>query len=366
MAKHLARASGDNGHRFNAQAFVDEATNALETMELKERAAHITHTLENHLPPDFPNAASILVDSLETERNRGTGEFVSAGTDDGIGGWAVMSMADYVARYGQDHVPLSLETLKTMTSRFSSEFAIRPFLQNHQKLTLKTISKWVEDDLDHVRRLVSEGTRPRLPWGMQLKAFITDPTPVLKLLERLKDDPSEYVRRSVANNLNDISKDHPDLIANLATDWMKDASTDRQRLIRHALRSLIKASHPVAFKALGYAPAKVSLKNLNVLTPQVVLGEALEFEAELCSNTTSRQPLIIDYVVHHVRAGGKTTPKVFKWKTVTLKGQDTLRATRRHPIKPITTRRYYSGLHRVEVMINGITLGGQDFVLKVK
>jgi len=283
----------------------------------------------------------------------------------GIKGWAVMAMAEFVARRGQnpEHVALSLDVLKDMTSRFSSEFAVRPFLANHRELTLKTFSRWTTDENEHVRRLVSEGTRPRLPWGMRLKAFVADPSPVVRLLEVLKDDPSEYVRRSVANNLNDIAKNHPDLVANIAQNWMADASADRKRLIRHGLRTLIKAGNAKALQALGYAPAQIKVKRFALTTPEIVLGEALCFELEIASTAISNQPLVIDYAVHHMRANGHTTAKVFKWKTVQLDAEASLNATKRHPIKPITTRRYYPGPHRVEVLINGKGIASADFQL---
>lgn len=274
-----------------------------------------------------------------------------------------MPMADYVALHGQAHVELSLNALKDMTSRFSSEFAIRPFLHHHQDRTLDIIAAWIDDKNEHVRRLVSEGTRPRLPWGMRLKSFVEDPKPVLALLEELKDDPSEYVRRSVANNLNDIAKDHGDHVATIAMAWMSDASPDRKRLVRHALRTLIKSGHPMALKALGYGPPKIELETFDIITPRVELGAAVEFAVKLRSRSQSDQPLIIDYAVHHKRADGTTSPKVFKWKTVSLLAGETLAITRRHAIKPITTRRYYSGLHHVEILVNGKGLGREDFHL---
>ena len=200
---------------------------------------------------------------------------------------------------------------------------------------------------------------------MRLARFVKDPAPVVELLETLKDDPSEYVRRSVANNLNDIAKDHADLVAEIARKWLKDAPAERRRMVRHGLRSLIKAGHPEALQALGYGPAKVELLRFRVLTPEIRMGGAVEFEIELASTARSDQPLIIDYAVHHMRAGGKTTAKVFKWKTVTLNSGETLHATRRHAFKPITTRRYYPGRHRVEILINGEVLGGADFDLRL-
>lgn len=339
MAAHLTHTAKATAYSFDAKGFVAFCLDGLEDLELKERSARLTDGLERHLPQDFITATDLLVASLNPEEDK----IDPPAIERGIKGWAVMAMADYVARHGQGHVKPSLEALKHMTSRFTSEFAIRPFLHNHPELTLKTLARWAKDNDHHVRRLVSEGSRPRLPWGMQLKGFVADPSPVVRLLETLKDDPSEYVRRSVANNLNDISKDHPDRVGEIAAIWLKDASSDRQRLVRHGLRTLIKAGHPGALNALGYTAPKVDLDLFEVITPKVKLGEALEFNITLSSRSQSDQPLIIDYAVHHMRANGQTTPKVFKWKTITLQRDNTLQASRRHLFKPISTRRITQG-----------------------
>jgi len=198
---------------------------------------------------------------------------------------------------------------------------------------------------------------------MRLHAFSADPSKVVSLLEALKNDPSEYVRRSVAYNLNDISKDHPDLVAEIAHNWMIDASAERQRLVRHGLRTLIKSGHVNALQALGYGPAQIEVKDFSLSATQVHLGEALNFHIEIKSTSKSHQPLVIDYAVHHMRANGKTAPKVFKWKTVRLNAEAALTAAKRHVIKPITTRRYYPGHHRVEALINGESVAGADFEL---
>jgi 3-methyladenine DNA glycosylase AlkC len=360
MAGHFMRVNSG----FDEEGFSTFATNGLDDLALKERSARITDALERVLPDDFSTAAKILVASLEPATDLSIGETEGGVTERGIRGWPIMPMAEYIARHGQGHVKLSLDALRDMTSRFSSEFAIRSFLQNHQDITLTTLAGWTRDQNEHVRRLVSEGTRPRLPWGVRLTQFVQDPAPVVELLEDLKDDPSEYVRRSVANNLNDIAKDHPDLVADIARMWLKDAPAERQHLVRHGLRSLIKAGHPGALRSLGYGPAIVELLRFELRAREVKMGGVVEFEIEISSTAKSDQPLIIDYAVHHMRAGGTITAKVFKWKTLTLKSGETLRGTRRHAFKLITTRRYYPGRHRVEIQVNGNTLGGADFELQ--
>ena len=359
MAHHLVRVTAD----FDGEGFIALAINDLDNLELKQRSSQITKSLKQFLPEDFPRAVKILVSSLDPITNFSISEMEHGSTPDGIRGWPVMAMADYVAWHGQNHLELSLDALREMTMRSSSELAIRHFIQNYETRVMEVLSTWVNDQNYHVRRLVSEGTRPRLPWAMQLPEFIKDPSSVLPLLERLKDDNEEYVRRSVANNLNDIAKDHPDVVADIAKKWMVDTTPERKKLIRHALRTLIKSGHPGALKALGYGPPNVTVSHFDVLTKEVTLGNALEFELEIASNSTADQPLVIDYVIHHRRANGKTTPKVFKWKNITLKAGAKNFGIKRHAIRPITTRRYYAGQHRIEISINGQVFCGKGFFL---
>ncbi|MCK5924026.1 MAG: DNA alkylation repair protein, partial [Methylococcales bacterium] len=261
------------------------------------------------------------------------------------------------------HFDLSMSVLKEMTKRFSSEFDVRVFLNDDPKRALSTMNKWVRDPDLHVRRLVSEGTRPRLPWATQLPAFIEDPGPVLLLLEQLRDDKEEYVRRSVANNLNDIARDHPDVVAQVARDWLKGASPERKKLVRHGCRTLIKQGHRKTLSALGYGAPAVQLEYMNVLSPKVIFGGALLFELSLISTRKRLQPLIIDYAIHHRKANGSLTRKVFKWKVVELELQQRLTASRKHSIRKITTRVYYPGGHRIEIMVNGDSICTGDFEL---
>ncbi|MEE8058465.1 MAG: hypothetical protein V3T17_11615 [Pseudomonadales bacterium] len=186
---------------------------------------------------------------------------------------------------------------------------------------------------------------------------------MLELLEQLKDDNKEYVRRSVANNLNDIAKDHPDVVAEIAAQWMKGASKERKKLIRHACRTLLKNGHRKTLKVLGFNPPIIQQASIDILTPEVVFGDALQFTLSLCSDSNQDQSLMIDYIVHHQKANGKTSPKVFKWRTTTLSAKKTLTLAKKHTIKKITTRVYYSGLHMVEIMVNGVSMGKVDFQL---
>ncbi len=357
MGDHFLKAWPD----FNREGFVRSATNNLEALELKTRSEQITQSMRDYLPDDYLQAGKIILASLTPEDGSDLSN-IPVNTK-GISGWAVMPMAHYVGLHGMAYFEFSMTLFKEMTIRSSSEFGIRFFLIEKQKETLAVLMKWTKHKNEHVRRLVSEGSRPRLPWAMQLPAFRKNPERILPLLEALKDDSSEYVRRSVANNLNDIAKDHPDRVAEIAGEWLKGASKNRQRLVRHACRTLIKQGHAATLKALGYGPAKVKLDNLNLKTPTVNFGDALVFEIALSSETTEDQALIIDYIIHHQKANGKTSAKVFKWKTLTLRTETTHHATKKHPFKQITTRVYYPGLHRIEILVNGEIQGGTDFEL---
>ncbi len=358
MAAHLT----DRDPDFDAGRFVSLATDGLEDLELKQRSDHILAALEQTLPSDFTRATQVLLDVLHPE----DGVDLSGQSMDerGVRGWAVMPMADYVARHGLHDFDFSMQALREMTKRASSEFAVRPFLAHDSDRALRHVNAWAQDDSYHVRRLASEGTRPRLPWGMRLTAFVKDPSPILPVLETLKDDPEDYVRRSVANNLNDIAKDHPDLVAGIARDWLTGSpGKQRQRLVRHACRSLVKAGHQPTLSALGYRQPHVTLKRLRFDSRRVEFGQHLVISADLQSDSDDEQELIIDYVVHHRRANGSTSPKVFKWKTVRLPARSTLSLEKRHAFKPITTRTYHAGQHAIEVQVNGDSVGRAEFEL---
>jgi len=367
MAEHFQK----HWAAFDADGFSSSASKDLESLELKQRSEHIMQAMDNYLPDDFNHAGEIMLACLSPASPRPENPSPTTGNDffgdrideKGIAGWAIMPMAHYVGLRGHHHFDLSMTLLKEMTKRWSSEFGIRFFLLAAPEQTLAVLKTWTTDTNKHVRRLVSEGTRPRLPWAMRLPPFINNPAPVIELLELLKDDNDEYVRRSVANNLNDIAKDHPDIVADIAAAWMQDASPERKKIIRHACRTLIKQGNTKVLKTLGYEPADIQPVHIDVATPEVLFGTTLQFSISIISNTHHSQALMIDYIIHHQKANGKISPKVFKWSTRSLAAKATITLTKKHPIKAITTRVYYPGLHRVEVMINGISMETAGFQL---
>lgn len=357
MADHFARV----WPAFDRDGFMSAASIRLEKLELKQRSAQITAAMADFLPDDFRKSSAIILASLAPIAGVNIGNTkVNA---NGIDGWAVMPMSDYVGLFGGDHFDIAMSLQKEMTRRSSSEFGIRYLILKDPERALATMATWTDHADHHVRRLVSEGSRPRLPWGMRLPVFVADPMPLLPLLEVLKDDESEYVRRSVANNLNDIAKDHSNIVARLADKWLHKADKNRRKLVKHACRSLIKQGHKETLAALGFGPPKLELEYFKITTPVVNFGEPLLFELGLTSTSKQSQPLIIDYAIHHRKANGNTTPKVFKWKTITLSQKESHAAIRKHPLRKITTRVYYPGTHRVEVLINGVSFGGGEFEL---
>ncbi len=344
---------------FERKAFEDPIHKALEDLELKQRAQLIADHVHLALPDNHKARARVLRAMLHAAN-------VDQQSDEhGIGGWGVFPLTMVVGQHGLDDFEGSLSLLKEMTSRFSSEFGVRYFLLADQDRALSIMLGWIDDPNRHVRRLVSEGTRPRLPWAMQLPRLIDDPAPVLPILEALRDDKEEYVRRSVANHLNDIAKDHPDLTAQLARDWMQGADKSREKLIRHACRTLIKQGHPIVLKTFGYGEPELLLDTLSIETKTVELGGALTFSVHLRSISDISQRLLIDYLVHFRKANDKLASKVFKWKNVLLQPGERLPLKRSHSIRRITTRRYYNGQHALSLRINGQDFGFAEFNLIV-
>lgn len=358
VAKALAQAlpSAD------VRSFRRRALEGLEPLEMKARAAHVAAALSAVLPDDFDRAATVLCAMLAEPAT--TDEIPSQeAVRTGLAGWAVWPLTMVIEELGRDHPERALLALREMTQRFTSEFAVRGFLRDHPKKTLSLFRKWTRDPNPHVRRWVSEGSRPRLPWGIRLESFVADPSPTIPLLVALRDDESPYVRRSVANHLNDITKDHPELFADLLHEWLLDAPESRKKLLAHASRSLVKSGHPRVLRAFGADAAFVGQATLSLSPPRVRVGASVVLSLSLVSRSKKPQKLVIDYVVHHVRANGKSSPKVFKGWKVTLGAGESLELSRNHSMKPVTTRRYYAGTHTIACRVNGTDVAQAAFEL---
>ena len=359
-AVHLKRSTPG----FDSAHFKHLAATGLDALEMKARAMHICAALEATLPGDFNTAAQALTDALAPAE---AGEQMAQlhGLQHGLRGWILWPVGEYIARHGQDDPKVALQALHALTQRFTAEFAIRPFIVKHPDLAFNTLQHWVHDDSSHVRRLVSEGSRPRLPWGLQLKSLIVDPSPTLPLLLALQDDASDYVRRSVANHLNDIAKDHPQRVAQWLQTHLPDAPAARRALLRHASRTLFKAGDAQVLNAWGLGGTFNGSATLTVAPARVALGGEVTFTLHLQSSAKRAQRLAIDCVVHHVKAHGGTSPKVFKGWQIDLAPGAEVTLKKRHSMRPVTTRRYHAGCHGVAVQINGRVVAEGSFMLRL-
>jgi 3-methyladenine DNA glycosylase AlkC len=335
IADRVAAAAPD----FDPANFVTDVMVELPDLELKPRIAAIAGRLRAGLPDDYRAALETVVAVAKQEPP--------------ISGWAAWPLCTFVEIFGVADPQVSLPAMEHLTKRASCEFAIRPFLRDHWEAAYATLLAFTDHSDEAVRRLPSEGSRPRLPWGARVARLTEDPAPGLALLERLRHDPSEMVRRSVANHLNDISRDHPAAAVATVERWKREPTTD-PKMISHALRTLVKQGDPAALQILGFtAEPAIQVIEFAVAPARVEMGDRIELKATLRSSSESTQKLVVDFVVHHITASGKTSPKVFKWTTVDLQPGETVELTKRRRIHMATTRTYYSGRHAVELQVAG-------------
>ncbi|KRW96288.1 DNA alkylation repair protein [Paracoccus sp. MKU1] len=331
---------------FDVEAFVARSMDGLERLELTARAVHIAEALHAHLPRPFAEAAAVIEAALGPE--------LPADGKIGRAAMRYMPHLAFVQTYGLDDYEAAIRLQAELTKRFTAEFSIRAFLERYPERTYAQMLAWAVDDNAHLRRLASEGTRPRLPWARRLQGYQQDPRPVLELLELLKDDPVPYVRRSVANNLNDIAKDHPALTIATCRRWSEDAPEGRAWIVRHALRSLVKAGDRDAIRILGGAEnPSVRICRIAITPQPVALGDAVRLSFEVESTASQPQRLLIDYAVHFVKANGGTRPKVFKLRSLTLQPGEKAVLSATVSFAAMTTRRHFPGHHRIDVLING-------------
>ncbi len=345
---------------FDSKQFVRRALKGYDKLELTPRGWQIAEALHRFLPDNYREAIAIMMASLGP-KNEQTESL-------GMAPFIYMPHVFFVAKYGLDDFETSMQAQYELTQRFTAEFSIRPFLERYTEETFARLKIWALDPNVHVRRLVSEGTRPRLPWAPRLRMLQKDPAPVLALLELLKDDPELYVRRSVANNLNDIGKDHPSVLVDTTRRWMKNASKERQWLIRHALRSAIKKGDPGALKVLGFgSQPKVSIHKIEIAPPRPAIGGSVTIAFQISNSANRRQGLLVDCRIHFIKANGSIAPKVFKLKTVDFGPGETIKLKKSISLADMTTRRHYPGKHIVEAIVNGKTIPlGAFHLIKAK
>lgn len=333
---------------FPARQFVRQACAGLADLELLDRGRHISRALGAHLPASYPDAIDVLLRSLGPEHQ--SDELVGAG----MAPFFYMPHLVFVAERGLEHFDLSMRAQHELTRRFSAEFSIRPYIAKDPERTFAVLRQWTTDKNPHVRRLVSEGTRLRLPWAARVGWLDAHPDRVLDLLELLKDDPASVVRRSVANSLNDLGKVHPELLIRTCAAWLEGASEERRALVEHALRGAVKRGSPDALRLLGYGgKASVVIEDVRFAPRRVAIGGRVSIAFVARSRSRSPQSLLVDVAVHFVKASGSTSRKVFKLKRVTLpaRGREAFRAT--VSLKVHTTRTPQPGVHDVDVIVNG-------------
>ena len=330
---------------FDKKSFTrDVLSNRWEVLELKDRMRRIAAILGNHLPSNYREAIEVLLPVSEK-----------------FSGLEHMFFPEFIERFGLEHFELSMNALEHVTSGSSSEFAIRPFIIKFPKETMKQMVKWSRSKNKHVRRLASEGCRPRLPWAMALPEYKKNPKPVLNVIENLINDESLYVRRSVANNLNDISKDNPHLVIKIAQSYL-GRSNNVDWVIRHACRGLLKQGDKKVLSLFGYSDAKhILLTNFEV-DKNVSLGEKLNFTFELNSNTKSLGKLRLEFTIDFMKKNGKTSSKVFKISEGEHSQEKKL-ITKYFSFKKISTRKYYAGKHAISIVINGNNVAKESFEL---
>ncbi len=332
--------------RFDADRFLSHALDGLDQRELMARLNRTAEAFHAALPLSFAEQLDVLRAHAPQIGHNFIGIWPSA----------------HVAAQGLKQPDLALPALRDFTRYGSAEFAVRPFLVRDLPGTLAVMREWAHSDDEHVRRLASEGSRPRLPWGLRLQALVADPSATLPLLSALRADPALYVRKSVANHLNDITKDHPERVLDFVADW--DRSDARTAwIVKHGLRTLVKKGHPRALALFGAGSAAKIETTISTRPKRIHLGDTLEISATLASTARRAQELIVDYVVHYARASGRASEKVFKWTTLTLAPGETVVLTKRQTIRDFSTRKHHPGAHGVELQVNGRRVARAAFLL---
>lgn len=345
VAAHLA----DLHPRFDRERFLARSLDGLDELSLLQRLRRMTEATREALPLGYRDSLAVLRELAP----RIDHSFVT------------LYLPDFVGRYGRDDFDESMAALKYFTRFGSSEFAVREFLRDDLPRALATMCEWSADPDEHVRRLASEGCRPRLPWSFRLAKLVADPRPALPILEKLKADPSLYVRKSVANHLNDISRDHPDIALETLSAWDR-GHRHTEWIAKRALRTLIKQGHPVALTLLGAGePARVKIERFSVAPGRLALGGQIFLSLSLVSIAQTPQRLLLDYTIRYVKKTGGSSEKVFKWTERDLGPGETLALEKRQTIKDFTTRKHYPGRHLVFLTINGKRLAESRFDLSV-
>lgn len=339
---------------FHTEKFMEAILpNAFYNMEWKERVKHTTKVLHDFMPNNFAESAMLLSEIVRQLRADGFGEQ----------GLVFMFLPDYVATYGLDDFENAVKALESLTQFISAEFAVRPFLLKYGNQMMAEMLRLSTHSNHHVRRFASEGSRPRLPWGAAIPALKKDPSLILPILENLKNDPSEYVRRSVANNLNDITKDNPEVVISIAKKW-KGMGKETDAIIKHACRSLLKSGHPEILSFYGLAANHLSVADFKIETPKINIGGEVEFSFIIKNEDTIERYIRLEYMLYYLKNNGNLAGKVFKINEKPYPAGAEIRVKRKQSFKLITTRKFYTGQHKLAIMVNGLetAIGGFELL----
>ena len=316
--------------------------------ELKDRMARVAQVLHDFMPDDYSATTEVFIEAaprLKTFLN--------------------LCLMSYIEQFGLDDLKTSVKAMESMTQYSSAEFAIRPFMNRYTQQMIPVLHRWAASPNEHVRRLAAEGSRPRGVWTAHIDAFRKDPAPVIELLDKLRTDASLYVRKAVANNLNDISKDHPDEVIKVATRWKREGNAHTDWIVRHACRSLIKQGDKRVFPLLGFAASpKVRVVDLSLKPKQITIGDSAELSCVIHSEATKVQKLSIDYRLHFRSKRGWTTSRVFKLSEKSLSKDGSLPIKTRRSFRNTSTRTHYAGPHKLELIINGTVYQTLEFTLR--
>lgn len=346
--RHIATEAHAVFPAFPIDRFIALCREGLDGLSLMARLRRVTEALHATLPADY-HAALPILRQLAPRLNSG---------------FVTMVLPDYVALYGHEDFDASMEALAFFTTFGSSEFAVRHFLRRDVERSLKAMQRWARDENEHVRRLASEGSRPRLPWSFKLDAVIADPSLTAGIIETLKADPSRYVRKSVANHLNDIAKDNPDWLLERIEGWPRDNAATAW-IARHALRTLIKRGDRRALAIIGAGEAaEVGVATFIIAPRAIALGGSVTLSIGLRSTAARAQRLVVDYAVHYVKKSGATAAKVFKLRTIDLAPGEAVNIIHRQTVRDFTTRAHHPGRHKVTLLVNGEVLAASAFDLQ--
>ncbi len=351
LAEQMLRGDPD----FPVETFVDEASRDLASLEMQGRVKQFSGALEHALSGDLLQRMQVIERSLPAILPD-----CEAVTD----GWLQWPVGQWIAEHCLPEPEAALELMVKFTQRFSAEFAIRPFVEQMPEWILPRLLKLCSHPSAHVRRLCSEGIRPRLPWGKKLKALEADPEPLFPIIAALKDDPERYVQRSVANLLNDISKCHPERVIQELEGWKASEGSSQRWIQRHALRSLLKDGHPGALALEGFAPPNQIDAKLKLGVSELSIGEKLPLHARLHNRSRQRQQLMLDLEVGYLGARGQSRAKVFKWTTLELTPGESRELEKKLPFVITTVRKLYPGSHRMTLLLNGKRMGTESFELR--